>query len=172
MPKSSSTRRARHWLIKSEPDSFSIDDLARAKRQTTHWDGVRNYQARNMLRDDMQPGDEVLYYHSNTESPAIVGRAQIVRAGYPDFTAWDENDPHYDPKSSEANPRWYMVDVKFVEKFPVPLTLPFLRTLPALADMVLLRKGSRLSVQPVSTAEFEAIIEASADVAARQPSSV
>lgn len=164
MPKSSAASRIGYWLVKSEADSFSIDDLARAKRKTTHWDGVRNYQARNMLRDNIQVGDQVLYYHSNTAEPSIVGRAQVVRAGYPDFTAWDEHDPHYDPKSSADHPRWYMIDIQFVEKFATPLTLNYLRTLPALKDMVLLRKGSRLSVQPVTAAEFTAIIEASSNV--------
>ena len=144
--------------MKSEPDVFSIDDLARAKEQTTHWDGVRNYQARNMLRDEMQIGDGVLYYHSNAEPTAIVGTARVVRAGYPDFTAWDADDPHFDPKSSAENPRWYMVDIQLVEKFAQPLTLQFLRTVPELKDMVLLRKGSRLSVQPVTPAQYAVIV--------------
>lgn len=158
-PASPSTASSqRYWLFKSEPDVFSIDDLARAKNQTTHWDGVRNYQARNMLRDEMRVGDAVLYYHSNAEPTAIVGAARIVRAGYPEFTAWDENDPHFDSKSNADNPRWYMVDIQFVEKFATPLTLPFLRTVPELRDMVLLRKGSRLSVQPVTPAEYAAIV--------------
>ena len=111
-----------------------------------------------MLRDEMQVGDDVLYYHSNTDPTAIVGRARVVRAGYPDFTAWDAKDPHYDPKSSAENPRWYMVDIQWVETFSQPLSLVFLRTVPALKDMVLLRKGSRLSVQPVSAEEFAAVL--------------
>ncbi|MGN6546656.1 MAG: EVE domain-containing protein [Aureliella sp.] len=161
MPKKSSPSTAstqRFWLVKSEPDVFSIDDLARAKNRTTHWDGVRNYQARNMLRDEMQVGDAVLYYHSNAEPTAIVGTARVVRAGYPDFTAWDENDPHFDPKSTAENPRWYMVDIQLVEKFDKPLTLQFLRSVPELKDMELLRKGSRLSVQPVTPDQYAAVV--------------
>ncbi len=144
--------------MKSEPDVFSIDDLAKAKGKRTHWDGVRNYQARNMLRDDMQIGDEVLYYHSNTDEPAIAGLARVVRTGYPDFTAFDSKDPHFDPKSDPNNPTWYMVDVEFVEKFRQPLTLTFLRSVAALQNMILLRKGSRLSVQPVTFEEFQAVV--------------
>lgn len=147
------------WLVKSEPHVFSIDDLASATNQTAHWDGVRNYQARNMLRDQMLVGHDVLYYHSNTELTAIVGTARVVRAGYPDFTAWDKSDPHYDPKSDPENPRWYMVDIQLVKKFAKPLSLAFLRTVPELKDMVLLRKGSRLSVQPVTADEFAAIMK-------------
>jgi len=154
----STASSVRYWLVKSEPDVFSIDDLARAENQTTHWDGVRNYQARNMLRDEMQVGDSVLYYHSNAEPTAIVGTARVVRSAYPDFTAWDDNDPHFDPKSSRENPRWFMVDIQLVEKFAEPLTLQFLRTLPELKDMVLLQKGSRLSVQPVTAEQYAAIV--------------
>src|SRR5438045_666581 len=134
------------WLVKTEPDSFSIDDLANAPKQTTCWSGVRNYQARNFLRDDMQLGDRVLFYHSSCEVPAIVGVAEVVRAGYPDHTAWDKRDSHYDSASPEDNPRWYMVDLKLVRKFEHPLALPDLRKVSALKAMELLRKGSRLSV--------------------------
>jgi len=148
----------RYWLVKSEPDVFSIDDLAAAKQQTTHWDGVRNYQARNMLRDDFRVGDPVLFYHSNAEPTAIVGTAKVVRAGYPDFTAWDKRDPHFDPKSTAENPRWFMVDIRLVQRFSAPLTLSHLRTIPELQDMVLLRKGSRLSVQPVSPQHYATIV--------------
>lgn len=150
----------RYWLLKSEPDVFSIDDLKKAKQQTTHWDGVRNYQARNTLRDDMKIGDRVLFYHSNANPPGIAGIAEVVRAGYPDFTAWDETDDHFDPKSNPEKPTWIMVDIKFVEKFAKELSLTELREMPALADMVLLRKGSRLSVQPVTAAEFQTILDA------------
>lgn len=111
-----------------------------------------------MLRDEMQVGDAVLYYHSNAEPTAIVGTARVVRAGYPDFTAWDENDPHFDPKSTAENPRWYMVDIQLVEKFAKPLTLQFLRTVPELKDMELMRKGSRLSVQPVEPDQYAAVV--------------
>ncbi|MEZ6137164.1 MAG: EVE domain-containing protein [Pirellulaceae bacterium] len=156
-PKSNSRR---FWLLKSEPDVFSIDDLATSPRQTTYWDGVRNYQARNTLRDDMKIGDQVLFYHSNSKPPGIAGVAEVVREGYPDFTAWDEDDPHFDPKSDKNNPTWMMVDIKLIEKFPRELGLPQLREMPELADMVLLRRGSRLSVQPVTPQEFEAVLTA------------
>jgi predicted RNA-binding protein with PUA-like domain len=148
-----------YWLLKCEPDCFSIDDLAAAPKQTTYWSGVRNYQARNMLRDQMRPGDRVLYYHSSADPPAVVGLATIVKPGYPDHTAEDKSDDHYDPKHTRANPIWYMVDVRFDEKLPRELPIAELRDVPALKDMVLLQKGSRLSVQPVRKAEFDAIVK-------------
>lgn len=149
----------KYWLLKSEPDCFSIDHLAAAPKQTTCWSGVRNYQARNMLRDDMKPGDRVLYYHSSADPPAVVGLATIVKPGYPDHTAEDKSDDHYDPKHTKQNAIWYMVDVKFEEKFPRELPLEELRKQPTLKEMVLLQKGSRLSVQPVRKAEYEAIVK-------------
>jgi predicted RNA-binding protein with PUA-like domain len=145
-----------HWLIKSEPDVFSICDLAKAKRQTTHWEGVRNYQARNFLRA-MQVGDLAIYYHSNATPSAVAGVVEIARTAYPDPTAWDTSSDYHDPKASPENPIWSMVDVKLVETFPRPLPLDELRGVPALAGMELLRRGSRLSVQPVTAAEFRAI---------------
>jgi predicted RNA-binding protein with PUA-like domain len=154
MPKS-----AKFWLLKTEPESFSIQDLARAKDQTTSWDGVRNYQARNYLRDQMQVSDRVLFYHSSSEEPAIVGTAKVVRTGYPDPTAWDPADSHYDEKSTPDSPRWFMVDIRLDRIFPEPLPLARLRSVAALRDMELLRKGSRLSVQPVRKSEFEAILK-------------
>jgi predicted RNA-binding protein with PUA-like domain len=154
------TNQGRYWLLKSEPDVFSIDDLAGSPKQTTHWDGVRNYQARNTLRDDMKLGDLVLFYHSNAKPPGIAGIAKVVREGYPDHTAWDPNDDHYDPKSDPSHPTWMMVDIRLVQKFPRELSLPELREMPALANMLLLRKGSRLSVQPVSAGEYAAIVAA------------
>lgn len=144
-----------YWLMKSEPDVYSIDDLKKDGR--THWDGVRNYQARNFMRDDMKAGDEVLYYHSNAKPPGIVGRARVVKEGYPDHTAHDPDDKHFDPKSSEDDPRWFMVDVEFVEKFPRMLPLPSLRDVDALQQMALLNR-SRLSVQPVKEEEFDVIL--------------
>lgn len=144
----------KHWLFKSEPEAFSIDDLEKAKGQTTGWDGVRNYQARNTLRDDVSVGDLVLYYHSNANPPAIVGLATVVKAAYPDPTAFDPKADHYDPKSKKDAPTWYQVDIKFVEKFANPLGLPTLREDAKLDGMVLLTKGSRLSVQPVTPAQF------------------
>lgn len=149
----------RYWLVKSEPDAFSFDDLLASPRRTTHWDGVRNYQARNTLRDDMKKGDLVLFYHSSTDPMAVVGVAEVVREGYPDHTAFDPLDSHYDPKSKRELPTWYMVDLKAVRKFSRPVTLAELRATKGLGQMALLQKGSRLSVQPVREAEFR-IVEA------------
>ncbi len=148
----------RCWLVKTEPETFSIQDLAASKNQTTCWDGVRNYQARNFLRDEMRVGDKVLFYHSSTDPTAIVGTAKVVREGYPDPTAWDPASPYYDPKSSPENPRWYMVDLQLEKIFPRPLTLQELREVPELEGMELLRKGSRLSVQPVSQEHYDVIL--------------
>jgi len=145
-----------HWLIKSEPDVFSIEDLARAKRRTTSWEGVRNYQARNFLRA-MQLGDLALYYHSNAEPSAVVGIVEVVRTAYPDPSAWDPKSDYHDPKASAANPIWSLVDVKLVEIFPRDVPLEELRAAKALAGMELLRRGSRLSVQPVAPAQFRTI---------------
>jgi predicted RNA-binding protein with PUA-like domain len=146
------------WLVKTEPESFSIQDLKASPKQTTCWDGVRNYQARNTLRDQMKLGDRVLFYHSNAEPPAVVGTATVAREGYPDPTAWDKNDHHYDPKASPENPIWQMVDLKLGEIFPRALALDELRGVKGLEKMELLRKGSRLSVQPVRPEEFERIM--------------
>ena len=146
-----------HWLLKTEPEAFSIQDLAKAPKRTAYWDGVRNYQARNFLRDSIKQGDKVLFYHSNANPPSIVGIATVVKAGYPDFTAWDPTSHHFDPKSPQSKPLWYMVDIQWAETFSQPLSLEFLRTIPALKKMELLRKGSRLSVQPVTAAEFATI---------------
>ena len=147
---------ARHWLMKSEPDVFSIDDLAKAKKQTTGWDGVRNYQARNLLRDEIAVGDGVLYYHSSVDPPAVVGLARVVKAGYPDPTQFDPKSDYYDAGSKPDAPRWFSVEIAFDRKLPRPVTLPELRADPALSDMVLLRRGSRLSVQPVTRRRVEA----------------
>ncbi|HEY9759376.1 MAG TPA: EVE domain-containing protein [Oculatellaceae cyanobacterium] len=147
-----------YWLFKSEPSVFSIDDLASAPKKTTFWDGVRNFQARNFLRDSIKLGDQVFFYHSNSEPSAIAGIAEVVKAGYPDFTAFDPEDPHYDPKSKKDNPTWYMVDVKFKEKFDRPLDLNELKTVSALKNMALLQKGSRLSIQPVTEAEWKSVV--------------
>jgi len=149
----------KYWLVKSEPESFSIQDLAKAPKKTTCWSGVRNYQARNYMRDEMKPGDRVLFYHSSTDPPAVVGTAKIVRAGYPDPTAWDKNDHHYDPASSPEKPRWFMVDIQLDQIFRQPLPLESLRAVAALKKMELLRKGSRLSVQSVTKEEFEAVVK-------------
>lgn len=145
-----------YWLVKSEPGCYSIDTLENEPNQITSWDGVRNYQARNFMRDGMKIGDKVLFYHSVTK-PSVVGVCEVVRESYPDHTAWDPEDDHFDPKSTESNPRWFMVDVKFVEKFPRAISLKELRQTPGLENMELLRKGSRLSVMPVDKKEFDII---------------
>jgi predicted RNA-binding protein with PUA-like domain len=147
----------RYWLFKSEPESFSIDDLERAPRQTTSWNGVRSYQARNLLRDEIKVGDGVVFYHSNAAPAAAVGLAEVVRAGYPDATQFDPGSHHHDPGAAPDAPRWFMVDIKLKEKFRRPLPLAELRARPALADMVLLRRGSRLSVQPVTAREWKVV---------------
>jgi len=145
-----------HWLIKSEPTTFSIHDLAKAPKKTTSWEGVRNYQARNFLRV-MKQGDLAIFYHSNAAPPAAMGIATVVREAYPDPTAWDPKSTYHDPKASPENPVWSMVDVKLVEVFPRELSIDELRTVPALAGMELLRRGSRLSVTPVTAAEFRTV---------------
>lgn len=145
----------RYWLIKSEPTTFSVDDLERLKQD--HWEGVRNYQARNFMRDEMKVGDLALFYHSNATPPGVAGIARVCREAYPDFTAWDPESKYFDPKASPDNPRWMMVDFEFVEKFPRLIPLETLREIPELQNMVLLQKGSRLSVQPATKEEFECI---------------
>jgi predicted RNA-binding protein with PUA-like domain len=151
----------KYWLVKSEPEVFSIDDLAKSKNQTTYWDGVRNYQARNFLRDDMKLGDLVLYYHSNTEPNAIVGVCEIVKEGYSDFTAFDPKDIHFDPKSKKENPTWIMVDIKLVKKFINEITLADIKANPKLSKMRLVQRGNRLSVMPVEKKEFDEILQMS-----------
>jgi len=146
-----------YWLLKTEPTSFSIDDLARAPRQTTCWDGVRNYQARNFLRA-MRLGDRVFVYHSNASPPAIVGTAVVTRTAYPDATALDPRDPHFDPKATRENPIWEMVDVRLERVFAKPVPLDVLRGEKQLAGLELLRRGSRLSVQPVSKEHFQQVL--------------
>lgn len=152
----------KYWLLKTEPESFSIQDLAAATNQTTCWDGVRNYQARNFMRDEMRVGDRVLFYHSNANPPAIVGTAKVVREAYPDPTAWNKVNHHFDPKASPENPIWQMVDIQLDEIFPRPLGLDELRKVAAVKNMELLRRGSRLSVQPVSKHEFDAVLKLAA----------
>jgi predicted RNA-binding protein with PUA-like domain len=146
-----------YWLIKSEPDCFSIDDLYHAPNQTSSWDGVRNYQARNFMRDQMRIGDELFFYHSNCKVPGIVGIATVVSDAYPDYTAFDPNSEHPDANSNPDNPRWFMVDVCFKEKFPTILSLESLKPHPELANMQLLKRGNRLSVMPVSDKEWHYI---------------
>lgn len=146
-----------YWLMKSEPDSFSIDDLYNRPRRTEHWDGVRNYQARNFMRDAMRKGDLAFFYHSSCEVPGITGVIEIVRAGYPDFTAWDRDSGYYDPNSRPDKPIWYMVDVRLKRRLKRLISLAELRHNPALKNMVLLRRGTRLSIQPVTHNEWNAV---------------
>ena len=147
-----------YWLMKTEPSEFSIDDLKARPRRTEPWDGVRNYQARNMMRDEMKKGDGVLFYHSNCDEPGIIGIAKVAREGYPDPTAFDPEDKHYDPKSDPGDPRWFHVDVKFVRKLGRTITLGELKSHEELAGMALVRRGNRLSIMPVSDAEWEFIL--------------
>ena len=147
----------RHWLVKSEPSTFSFDDLLASPKRTTGWDGVRNYQARNHMRDGMKRGDLVFFYHSSTEPTAIVGVAEVAREAYPDPTALDPKHPHFDPKSKADDPSWMMVDLRAVEPLAHPVTLAELKGTKGLERMVLLQKGSRLSVQPVSPEEWDIV---------------
>lgn len=144
---------SRCWLMKSEPTTYSIEDLRADGR--THWEGVRNYQARNLMRE-MSEGDRVLFYHSNAKPPGVVGEARVVREAYPDHFALDASSKYFDPKASDDDPRWYMVDVEFVRVFPRLVSLDELKAAPGLEDMVV-TKRSRLSVQPVTPAEFEVV---------------
>ena len=148
-----------YWLMKSEPDTFGIDHLIAMPNQTEHWDGVRNYQARNMMRDDMKIGDQIFFYHSNTKVPGIVGIMEVVKEGYPDFTALNPESKYHDPKATEENPRWFMVDVMFKEKFADVISLDSLKNNPALSEMPLVRKGSRLSIMPVTEQQWLTILQ-------------
>ncbi len=146
-----------YWLMKSEPATFSLEDLRRAPRGTEPWDGVRNYQARNFIRD-MRRGDLAFFYHSNCPQPAVVGIMEIVREAYPDHTALDPSSDHYDPKATAANPRWYMVDVRYRRALRRPVTLEALKDRPELAGMPLVRRGNRLSVMPVTRSQWDCIL--------------
>lgn len=146
----------RYWLMKSEPDVYGFDDLK--KEKTDHWDGIRNFQARNFMRDQMQKGDLAFFYHSNCEEPGIAGLMKIYKPAYPDFTAFDPKQKYYDPKSFPANPRWYMVDVKYVRKLKRFLTLRELKLHKALVDMRLLKRGNRLSILPIEKKEWDYIL--------------
>jgi predicted RNA-binding protein with PUA-like domain len=148
-----------YWLMKSEPDTFGIDHLARAKNQTSAWDGVRNFQARNFLRNDMKVGDLAFFYHSSCEVPGIVGTMKVVREGYPDKTAFDPKNDHYDSDSNPDKPRWYVVDVKLEKKFDRIVSLDELRQHAGgkLKDMIVLKRGNRLSITPVTKTEWDFI---------------
>ena len=148
-------KNPQYWLMKSEPDAFSINDLKRVKTQ--HWDGVRNYQARNFMRDEMKKGDLVLFYHSNTKEIGVVGLATISKESHPDHTSWDMRSNYYDPKSNKDNPKWFMVELKYKKKFKRIVTLAEIKENKKLKDMKLVQKGNRLSVMPVTKKEFELI---------------
>jgi predicted RNA-binding protein with PUA-like domain len=149
-------RQKRYWLMKSEPETYSIEDLKRDGK--TCWDGVRNYQARNLMRDEMQVGDGVLFYHSREKPMGVYGIAEIVREAYPDDSAFDPQDKHYDPKSDPANPTWMMVDVGYVGTLETPVTLDMLKQTPGLEKMMVIQRGSRLSVQPVTKKEWDIVL--------------
>ena len=151
----------KHWLFKSEPETYGIDHLVREPGQTTAWDGVRNYQARNMLRDEVSKGDEGFFYHSSCAVPGIVGIVRVVREAYPDACAFSPESPYYDPKSNKDNPRWFCVDVQLVKRIEPIITLNELRQHAngALAEMFILRRGNRLSVTPVTNREWKFILK-------------
>ena len=148
----------RYWLFKSEPTAYSFDDLMNEVDGWAEWDGVRNYQARNFMRDDMKVGDQILFYHSNAKPMAVVGIASVVREGYNDFHGLDPDDQHYEPKATADNPIWSMVDIKGERSLGRPVTLAEIKENPNLTDMLLIRKGMRLSIQPVTKEEFEEIV--------------
>ena len=148
----------KYWLFKSEPDTGGVDALAAMPKQKTHWEGVRNYQARNFLRDQVKAGDGVLFYHSGCKEPAIVGLAKVVREGYPDLTALDPREKHFDPNASDGKPIWFVVDVQYLCHLSYPLTRNDLRRHPVLSGMDVLRKGNRLSVQPVTEEQWREVL--------------
>jgi len=148
-----------YWLMKTEPSVYGIDDLARSRKKTDHWDGIRNYQVRNMLRDDMQKGDLALFYHSSCPEPGIVGIVEIVRQAYPDHTAFDPKSKYFDDKSDPNNPRWLMVDVRLKKRFKRIISLKAMRSNPALTGMRILAKGNRLSITPVSAQQWQSIVD-------------
>ena len=147
--------KIQYWLFKSEPDVYSIDDLKKEKK--TYWEGIRNYQARNLLRDTVKKGDLVFFYHSNAKPPGIAGIAEVVKEGYPDHTQFDENEKYFDPKANKDDPRWFMVDVKFVEKFKNLVSLEELKNNPNLDEMMVTKRGARLSIQPVTKKEWDIV---------------
>ena len=149
----------KYWLMKSEPDVFGIDHLAKMPKKTEHWDGIRNYQVRNMMRDEMKKGDLLFFYHSNCKEPGIVGIARIVKEAYPDFTAFDPKEKYYDQKSKPENPRWLMVDVQLVRKFKRTICLQELKSYKTLSEMIILRRGNRLSITPVSKKHWDFILK-------------
>ncbi|GAB3039016.1 EVE domain-containing protein [Bowmanella dokdonensis] len=147
-----------YWLFKTEPDAFGINDLIERPQQTEHWDGVRNYQARNFLRNEIKLGDQVFLYHSSCDKVGIAGIAEVMKEGYVDHTQFDPDSKYYDPKSDPDKPRWYMVDIRFKRKFDHILSLQEIKANPALADMQLVQKGNRLSVMPVTAGEWKILL--------------
>ncbi len=159
MKKSAANPTRKYWLFKSEPSVFGIETLEKAPRQTAPWDGVRNYQARNFLRDQVQVGDHVLFYHSREEPLGIFGTMEVVRAGYPDQTAFDSEHRYFDAKSNSEQPRWYVVDVKLLTKFDAPITREQLQQNSVTAGMLVMKRGMRLSIQPVTAEEWAAVLK-------------
>jgi predicted RNA-binding protein with PUA-like domain len=147
-----------YWLFKSELQEFSWDDLKKSKNKTTFWDGVRNYQARNYLRDEIKKGDGVLFYHSNADPLAVMGICEVVKEGYPDHTQFDPDNDHFDPKADPKNPTWFMVDIRLVREFKKPVTLDEIKANPILKNMKLIQRGNRLSVMPVNKEEWDEIL--------------
>ena len=146
------------WLMKSEPSTYSINNLQKSPKYTCRWEGVRNYQARNFMRDNMQLKDQAFFYHSSCPNPGIVGIVQIVKTAYPDFSAWDKKSPYFDPKSTQTTPRWFMVDIQLIEKFSTIIALSTLKHQSQLQNMLLLRPGNRLSIMPVTAQEWRHIL--------------
>jgi predicted RNA-binding protein with PUA-like domain len=149
-----------YWLFKSEPDAFSIDDLAAKPKQTEHWDGIRNYQARNYLRDEVKQGDQVLFYHSSCKEVGIAGLAEVVKEAYPDHSQFNPESKYFDAKASPDNPRWVMVDVQFKQKFNKVLPLAKIKKMSAINEIGLVKKGHRLSIMPVNENEFSILLKA------------
>ena len=147
------------WLFKSDPSEFSWEDLKKSKNQTTFWDGIRNYQARNFLRDEVKKGDVVLFYHSSTEPLAILGYCEVVKEGYPDHTQFDEESDHYFPSATQKEPVWFMVDIKLKQEFKKPVTLESIKANPKLKNMKLIQRGQRLSIQPVTKSEWDEVMK-------------
>lgn len=149
----------KYWLFKSEPSEFSWEDLKKSNNQTTFWDGIRNYQARNFLRDEIKKGDGVLFYHSSSNPLAVVGHCEVVKEGYPDHTQFDSKNDHFDPKAKKDSPTWFMVDIKLVKEFKDPVTLNSIKANLKLKSMKLIQRGQRLSIQPVTKAEWDEILK-------------
>lgn len=149
----------KYWLVKSEPENFSLKDLMKSPNQTTCWDGVRNYQARNFIRDGMKVGDGVLFYHSSIDMPVVVGVCEVVKSAYPDHTQFDPAHKHFDPKADPKNPTWFMVDIKFVKEFISPVTIESIKANSKLNKMRLIQRGNRLSVMPVTKNEWDEILK-------------